>query len=49
MKRDYSKPTMSVVKLQYQCQILAGSVQSLNTNLGNDKLIWGEASDEDAR
>ena len=49
MKRDYTKPAMSVVKLQHKCQMLAGSVQSLNTNLGSDGLILGEASDEVAR
>ena len=38
---------MGVVKLQHQCQMLAGSVQNLNTNLGADGLILGEASDED--
>ncbi len=49
MKKQYLKPTMNVVKLQHQCQILTGSVQNLNTNLGADGLILGEASDEDAR
>jgi len=49
MKKQYLKPTMNVVKLQHQCQMLAGSVQNLNTNLGSDGLILGEASDEVAR
>jgi hypothetical protein len=49
MKKQYIKPTMNVVELQHQCQMLAGSVQNLNTNLGADGLILGEASDEDAR
>ena len=49
MKKQYIKPTMGVVKLQHQCQILTGSVQNLNTNLGSDGFILGEASDEDAR
>lgn len=49
MKKQYIKPTMGVVELQHQCQMLAGSVQNLNTNLGADGLILGEASDEVAR
>ena len=49
MKREYIKPTVRVVVLQHKCQILAGSVQSLNTNLGSDDLILGGASDEVAR
>ena len=49
MKKQYLNPTMSVVKLQHQCQMLAGSVQNLNTNLGNDGFILGGASDEVAR
>ena len=40
---------MGVVELQHQCQMLAGSVQNLNTNLGNDGFILGGASDEVAR
>ena len=49
MKKQYIKPTMGVVELQHQCQMLAGSVQNLNTNLGADGLILGGASDEVAR
>ena len=49
MKKQYIKPTMGVVELQHQCQMLAGSVQNLNTNLGNDGFILGGASDEVAR
>jgi hypothetical protein len=49
MKKQYLKPTMNVVKLQHQCQILTGSVQSIYTNLGSDGFILGGASDEVAR
>jgi len=49
MKKQYIKPTMGVVKLQHQCQMLAGSVQSIYTNLGSDGFILGETSDEVAR
>jgi hypothetical protein len=31
MKKVYMKPTVNVVKIQQQCQILAGSVRSLNS------------------
>ena len=30
MKKEYIKPQMEVMKIQQQCQILAGSVQSAN-------------------
>ena len=40
---------MSVVKLQHHCQILAGSVQSVQSNLGGYNFQWGDVSDEDAR
>jgi hypothetical protein len=49
MKKQYIKPTMGVVELQHQCQMLAGSIQNLNTNLGSDGFILGGASDEVAR
>ena len=49
MKKQYIKPTMGVVELQHQCQMLAGSVQNLNTDLGSDGFILGGASDEVAR
>ena len=38
IKKDYQKPTVKVVKLQHQCQILAGSLQKTNTNLDG----WNE-------
>lgn len=31
MKKNYCKPTMNVVKIQHKCQILAGSVDSVNS------------------
>lgn len=49
MKKQYIKPTMSVVELQHHCQMLAGSVQSINTNLGTDDFILDDGSDEDTR
>ena len=33
MKREYMKPTMKVVELQHQHQLLAGSLTSTSTNL----------------
>ena len=49
-KQAYLKPTMRVVQLQHQCQILTGSsVRSVRSNLGNDELHWGDGSSEDAR
>ena len=38
MKKVYMKPTMNVVKIQQQCQILAGSVKSLSPS--SDGLYW---------
>ena len=35
-KKEYMKPTMQVVKIQQQCQILAGSVDA---NGINDELL----------
>ena len=36
MKREYMKPTMKVVELQHQHQLLAGSpLDSVNTGLGD--------------
>ena len=46
MKKRYIKPTVQVVKLQHQCQILVGSVRD---NLGDDSFIWGDGSDDYAR
>ena len=37
MKREYMKPTMKVVELQHQHQLLAGSpLDSVNTGLGEE-------------
>lgn len=50
MKRQaYIKPTITVVQLHHQCQILAGSVNNVRGNLGNDDFIWDNYSDEEAR
>ena len=32
-KKEYMKPEMEIVKIQQQCQILAGSTQGLNDTL----------------
>ena len=41
MKREYMKPTMRVVVLQQQCQILAGSSPSANGLTGTPEgLNW---------
>lgn len=48
MKKVYIKPTMNVVKIQQQCQILAGSVKSLGPN--SEGFYWvneGIADEED--
>jgi hypothetical protein len=34
IKKEYMKPTMQVVKIQQQCQILAGSVDANGMNNG---------------
>ena len=34
MKKNYMKPEMEVVKIQQQCQILAGSVDANGMNKG---------------
>ena len=40
MKREYMKPTMKVVHLQYCESLLAGSVTSIDTSLDDtDKLL----------
>lgn len=37
MKREYMKPTMEVVELQHQHQLLAGSITGVQTTgLGDD-------------
>ena len=36
-KKEYQKPTMNVVLLQHQAHLLAGSVQTLSTNLDDDE------------
>ena len=36
MKREYMKPTMKVVELQHQHQLLAGSLTSTSTNLDKE-------------
>lgn len=39
-KKEYMKPTMQVVELQHNCQILAGS-PGVNTSLQNEEVIEG--------
>ena len=43
MKKNYMKPEMEVVKIQQQCQILAGSVDAngMNTGLQGDEVDAG--------
>ena len=43
MKREYMKPTVHVVVLQQQCQILAGSTQGLNDELQSEEVGEGFA------
>ena len=42
IKKEYMKPTIEVVKIQQQCQILAGSV---DTNGMNDMLLNEEVDE----
>lgn len=39
MKKIYMKPKMEVVKIQRQCQILAGSQYGLNDTLIDDETV----------
>ena len=39
MKREYMKPTMKVVELQHQHQLLAGSLTSTSTNLDEGETL----------
>ena len=50
MKKTYLKPTMQVVHLQHQHQLLAGSLTSTSTNLDQEEeleiddtpqTVWG--------
>ena len=50
MKKTYLKPTMQLVHLQYQHQLLAGSLTSTSTNLDQEddleiddkpRTVWG--------
>jgi hypothetical protein len=43
IKKEYMKPEMEVVKIQQQCQILAGSNEGLNDNLQPDEVPDGWA------
>lgn len=49
LKKQYIKPTVQVVKLHHQCQILVGSVRGYQDNLGDDSFIWDNGSDDYAR
>ena len=42
-KKIYEKPTMEIVKLQQQCQLLAGSVDpnGMNTGLQGEEVTGG--------
>lgn len=40
-KKEYMKPAMEVVKIQQQCQILAGSTQGLNDELQDEEVDAG--------
>jgi hypothetical protein len=34
-RKDYQKPTMTVVELRHRTQLLAGSVQAMRNSYGN--------------
>ena len=42
-KKEYLKPEMEVVKIQQQCQILAGSTQGVNDTLQDEEVEDGFA------
>ena len=43
IKKEYMKPTMEVVELQHECQILAGSLDAngMNNGLQDDEVDAG--------
>lgn len=49
MKKEYQKPTVQVVQLQHQCQILAGSAQEMRVSGLSDEFYYdsneGDGSD----
>ena len=49
MKKEYQKPTVQVVQLQHQCQILAGSAQEMRVSGLDDQFNYnsteGDGSD----
>ena len=43
IKKKYLNPTIQIVQLKHQCQILAGSLQSVKTTgLGEDDLGYDD-------
>lgn len=46
IKKEYQKPTVKVVKLQHQCQILAGSLQSTSTTGLDSNLDYDRNGDD---
>lgn len=46
IKKEYQKPTVKVVKLQHQCQILAGSLQSTSTTGLDSDLDYDRNGDD---
>ena len=49
MKKEYQKPTVQVVQLQHQCQILAGSAWEMKVSGLSDEFYYdsneGDGSD----
>ena len=49
MKKEYQKPTVQVVQLQHQCQILAGSAREMRVSGLSDEFYYdsneGDGSD----
>jgi hypothetical protein len=49
MKKEYQKPTVQVVQLQHQCQILAGSAREMRVSGLDDQFNYdseyGDGSD----
>ena len=40
-KKEYMKPSVKVMKLQQNCQILAGSAYGINDGLQNEEVTEG--------
>ena len=42
MKKTYTEPLTTVVRLQFQQSLLIGSTESLPQEIGEDELLWDD-------